>query len=82
MSYRHFPAGDWDNEPDDARAQRTNIINSAQPLSDREQTALNAALFERTRAERYELAMRRALLHLGRRERLNAQLELQNALLP
>lgn len=67
---------------DDARAQRAKIIQSVQPLSDCEQTALNAALFERTRADKLELAIRRALLHLGRRERLNAQLELQNALLP
>lgn len=57
-------------------------IAVAEPPSPRKQLALDAALFERTRADRLELSIRRALIHLGRRERLNAQLELQNALLP
>lgn len=69
------------NPTDEAHPDRANLIAVTEPLTSREQQALDAALFERTRYERLELAVRRALLALGRRNRLDAILELQNALL-
>ncbi len=65
-----------------AIGERRSTIAVTEPRSPQEQTALDAALFERTRADRYEMAMRRALLDLGRMRYGFAARELQNALLP
>jgi hypothetical protein len=66
---------------DDSTPERQHLIAVTEPRSPAEQTALDAALFERARCEKLDLAIRRALIHLGRKDRFAAQLELQNALL-
>jgi len=66
---------------DHATPDRARIIAVTEPRTKAEQQALDAALVERTRAERYEIAMRRAHLHLCRSEISLAAKELENALL-
>lgn len=66
---------------DDAQAERRHLIAVTEPRSAMEQRALDAALFERSRAERYEIALRSTLLNLEQGSVAVAKAQIRIALL-